>query len=146
VLFPYLHVLYFDQVHPLLLFLIPSPFLKHYNGFHYSIFIPVNEVLWSYSPPLHHLISSFPLMLLSTPKQSPQFIHTSFFSFFWPYNNFKYGKNSPGRYFPEECWPSRDQKTYRAPGRPSLYRRLECKPHPWWAPCCFQRPSQQSVQ
>jgi hypothetical protein len=83
VLFPYLHVLYFDQVHPLLLFLIPSPFLKHYNGFHYSIFIPVNEVLWSYSPPLHHLISSFPLMLLSTPKQSPQFILTSFFFFFF---------------------------------------------------------------
>jgi hypothetical protein len=68
VLFPYLHVLYFDQVHPLLLFLIPSPFLKHYNGFHYSIFIPVNEVLWSYSPPFTISFHLFPSCCFLPPN------------------------------------------------------------------------------
>jgi hypothetical protein len=68
VVFPCTHTMPFDQIHPLLFFLIILLFLV-FNGFHYCIFTHVYHDLFSYSP------SSLALPAGSPPKQTSPF-HT----------------------------------------------------------------------
>jgi hypothetical protein len=60
VIFPYLHVMYFDQMPPSITFSSLSTFSSYvvFNGFHYPIFIHAYEVLPSYSSPTIYLLLS----------------------------------------------------------------------------------------
>jgi hypothetical protein len=52
-IFSYIDLRYFGQIHPIYYTFLPS--FKNFHGFHYSIFIHVYEVLWSHSlSPLTH--------------------------------------------------------------------------------------------
>jgi hypothetical protein len=65
---PYGHIMHFEHIQPLLLFLVP-PFITKFNGFHYSIFRHVYKVLGSYSsfftPPLALPVDPTPTVPLS---------------------------------------------------------------------------------
>jgi hypothetical protein len=71
VIFPYMHIMYFDQIHPFITFSYSPPLKNNLNRFHYSISIHLYKVLQSYSS---SFTISFHLPSLWFPlKQSPHF-------------------------------------------------------------------------
>jgi hypothetical protein len=69
----HMHIMCFDQIHPLFLFLTPLLFYN-FNGFHPSISTNACKVLQSCSPAHHSHLFLSPFTLVS-PQQSPFYFH-----------------------------------------------------------------------
>jgi hypothetical protein len=76
---PYMYIIYFDQIHPLLFFLIPlTPFICYTKGFHRDISINAHNVLLL-------LFSFLPLFKKNFKRfHYSTFIHIN--EIFWPYS------------------------------------------------------------